>query len=229
MTDTEDQPMDELAKRRRAAALAHVTACMCYEMADKIIAMGVLGMSFSDVAEAVWANLRSRDQEVTEQTSFGEFFGFVLETATSMFMRIEGETDADRLKRQASVFSQAAGVAAPEFTTVASKLERAVDSIGMVNKPTTRMRNTIRRLLGDTPARDGQTPAVACAVCLHGGPTINGSLSETEDGGLRMLSPEGRDSAGNPRFVEQFFGFEDVLVIGVIRPVTVDTIRIIQS
>ena len=228
MNQEETPATDELTQRRRAAALAQATAYTCYEMARRLQEMGALGMSFSDVAEAVWANLRPDDQESMEQTSFGEFFGFVLDMTTSTFMRIEGETDADRLKRQASYFGTLTKGIAPEFSAVAGKLEKAVDNIGVANKPTTRMRTRIRRLLAEAAAPEGQTAAVECAVCFNGGFTITGSLSEAPDGGLKMLSPNGRDENGNAMFVEQFFDYEDIVVFGIRRAIAVGP-RIIRS
>lgn len=59
-----------------------------------------------------------------------------------------------------------------------------------------------------------QTPAVECAIILHGMATsLVGSLSETPEGGLRLLSPIGK-TRGEIEMVEQFFDYADVLVFG---------------
>lgn len=74
----------------------------------------------------------------------------------------------------------------------------------------------------------GMTPAIECAVVLRGYPTpIHGALSTTPEGGLRLLSPTGAPpasarqgpDAGVKRmlFVEQFFAYEDILVVGLMR------------
>lgn len=84
---------------------------------------------------------------------------------------------------------------------------------------------TIRKLLTAADTIPGQSPAVRCAVMLRGAPhAISGVLSETAEGGLRMLSPlESGD------LVEQFFDYEDVLVVAVQRSVTTSGPRIVAG
>ena len=48
---------------------------------------------------------------------------------------------------------------------------------------------TIKRLLDEAPMLPGQAPAIECAVVLMGFPSpISGALSETHEGGLRLLA-----------------------------------------
>jgi hypothetical protein len=53
---------------------------------------------------------------------------------------------------------------------------------------------------------------------------LYGALSETPEGGLRMLSPH---SAG--LLMEQFFDYDSVIVVAVQRAVTADGSRIVSS
>lgn len=74
----------------------------------------------------------------------------------------------------------------------------------------------------------GQAPAVECAVVLNCGVTIQGGLSLTEDGDLRMMSQAGAPGPDGIPMVEQFFGFEDVAVVGFPRRVIVERPRILH-
>lgn len=65
-----------------------------------------------------------------------------------------------------------------------------------------------------------QTPAIECAVVLRGMSTsLTGALSETPQGGLRLLSPMGDAARGHVPMVEQFFEYSDVLTFGVRRDI----------
>jgi hypothetical protein len=95
---------------------------------------------------------------------------------------------------------------------------------------------TIQRLFKESPSPlPDQAPAIECGVMLRGVPiTLTGSLSETPEGGLRLLSPDPAQERpirpGTPlKMIEQFFDYEDVMVVAVRRAVTMDAPRIIQS
>jgi hypothetical protein len=71
-----------------------------------------------------------------------------------------------------------------------------------------------------------QAPAVTCAVVLRGmTSSLFGALSETPEGGLRLLSPNGPPVAGArvTSMIEQFFNYEDVLVFGIVREVKTES------
>ena len=84
----------------------------------------------------------------------------------------------------------------------------------------------IRRLLAEAPAPiPGQTPAIECGVMFAGGGALEGVLSETPYGGLRMMSPNrdqqaGRTARGDVPMVEQFFSYDDVIVVAIRRTIT---------
>lgn len=86
-----------------------------------------------------------------------------------------------------------------------------------------RMIVAIGRLFDENPSPLGadQVPALECVVLLRGSPqATQGALSKTDDGGLKMLSviasgPTEKDC------VEQYFDYEDVMMIGVLRKVSV--------
>jgi hypothetical protein len=74
------------------------------------------------------------------------------------------------------------------------------------------------KLAGDDgkPVPD-QAPALECAVMLKPGQVVRGVLSRTEEGTLKMLTPE---TMGHQRvMVEQFFCYDDVISVAVIRQV----------
>jgi hypothetical protein len=80
---------------------------------------------------------------------------------------------------------------------------------------------TIRRLLSESNPAPGQNAAIQCAVAVHGVPhALGGSLSEFGDG-LRMLSP----GPVSGTLTEQFFCYEDVIVVAVQRTVTLSEAR----
>jgi len=91
----------------------------------------------------------------------------------------------------------------------------------------------IRRLFAENPSPlgEGQAPAIQCAVVLYGFPTpIQGVLSETEHGGLRLLAPADpsvRPVGGTVNMVEHFFSYDVVTMIAVQRQITLQTPKII--
>lgn len=91
----------------------------------------------------------------------------------------------------------------------------------------------IRRSMAEaTSPIPGQTPAIQAAIMFFGGRSIEGVLSETPEGGLRLMSPA-EPMTGGPRshiqMVEQFFGYEDVVIFALRRVLTLEEARIITS
>lgn len=99
----------------------------------------------------------------------------------------------------------------------------------------------LERLFNEAPkltdakgqAVDGQAPALECAIMLTSGATMQGVLSRTPEGTLRMMSPiEVKDPrSGRPKsaFAEQFFMIDDVITIALQRDIAADASRIISS
>lgn len=73
---------------------------------------------------------------------------------------------------------------------------------------------------------DTQAPAVEATVVLRCGASMQGALSMTPQGGLRMLSPNQQN--GKPVLVEHFFVLSEVSDIAIIRPMTMSS-SIIRS
>jgi hypothetical protein len=133
------------------------------------------------------------------------------------------------------------------FTPVCESVEEMLGHLAIIDWPTpdtaeqsagqpAAIRATIQRLFRENPSPlPAQAPAIECGVMLRGVPvTLMGSLSETPEGGLRLLSPDPSQERpirpGTPmKMVEQFFDYEDVMVVAVRRQVTMDAPRIIQS
>jgi hypothetical protein len=95
---------------------------------------------------------------------------------------------------------------------------------------------SLRRALAEaTSPLPDQTPAIECAVMFFGGASIMGVLSETPEGGLRMLSPNPDPNArracaaGEVAMTEQFFGYDDVLMFGVTRIISMQAPRIVTA
>lgn len=87
---------------------------------------------------------------------------------------------------------------------------------------------TIRRLFHEAKGDGDQAPAIEASVVLRGFPaTLTGALSPSQDGGLRLMSPLMGDGAA--QLVEQFFGYEDVVIVAVKRPVRMTESRIIRG
>lgn len=95
------------------------------------------------------------------------------------------------------------------------------------------MKRLIERLLAEAPPlgavgtpAPGQTPAIECIVLLSGAAqAMRGSLSTTPEGTLRMMSVG--NEGNRPVLVEQFFTYEAVLSIALIRAVDGDSRRIL--
>lgn len=122
----------------------------------------------------------------------------------------------------------------PLLSGVVAKMESAMDHLKneIQAPPEAPCWATIQRLFKENPSPlPDQAPAIECGVMLRGVPmTLMGSLSETPEGGLRLLSRSGQATPGaDIPMIEQFFDYEDVMVIAVQRKVTVNAPRIIQS
>jgi hypothetical protein len=91
-----------------------------------------------------------------------------------------------------------------------------------------RMYDLIHRLWQEAPTLPGitQTPAIEAVVMFSNGHTVRGSLSETPEGLLRLLSP-GTDPHDRPLLVEQFFDYDAVMVVALPREITTEVKRIV--
>ncbi len=100
---------------------------------------------------------------------------------------------------------------------------------------------TLRRMMAEakSPLPD-QAPAIQCAITLTGGMlTVEGSLSETPEGGLRMLRPDEQGLAQLPRhrrgdmtnvpMLEHYFEYADVLAVTIRRTVSTEAPRILPA
>lgn len=100
-------------------------------------------------------------------------------------------------------------------------------------KPQPQLRPTIERLFAENPSPlgDDQAPAIMCAIALHGFPApIQGALSQTAEGGLRLMAPaepNARSRDGSVTMIEHFFDYRDVIMIAVRREVAMQEPKII--
>jgi len=93
--------------------------------------------------------------------------------------------------------------------------------------PEPHSKTVLRRLFAENPSPlPNQAPALECAVMFAGGGTSEGALSETPDGGLRMLTPMTPQAPGlrpgKVMMIEKFFAYEDIVAVAVRREVTIE-------
>ena len=113
-----------------------------------------------------------------------------------------------------------------ERNTAIEEAYTATFGKGDTDLPGRPMTQVIRRLFADAERLEdadgkpvlGQAPAIRALVVLRGAsiPPIQGALSITPEGALRMLSPVGD---GKPQLAEQFFAFEDVVTLVLVRDI----------
>jgi len=133
---------------------------------------------------------------------------------TDSVIRIVEEADAvtrHAIRAVAQILAQAVGIA-DEGRPMCSALAKIYSDLENAKSP-----------LPD------QAPAIQCAVVMRSGVTIQGALSASEHGGLRMMSQCGAAGPEGIPMVEQFFDGADVEIYGVPKHVVVDTPRIIRS
>ena len=93
-----------------------------------------------------------------------------------------------------------------------------------------RMYKTLERLFAEAPKLEdgsgkpvpGQAPALQCVIILRSGGNTEGVLSTTAEGALRMMSPlpyVPGQGARSTAMMEQFFDYEDVMVVAIKREV----------
>lgn len=86
-----------------------------------------------------------------------------------------------------------------------------------------RMEAIIGRLFEESGIGVGQAPAMSCGVMLIGGVKLDGSLSTTPEGGLRLLFTH----LDGESMTEVFFDYDSVVAVAVHRPIKVDSGHII--
>lgn len=89
-----------------------------------------------------------------------------------------------------------------------------------------RTKRLLDRLFAEAPklpGREDQAPALECSVMLKAGGSMQGSLSTTPEGGLRLLAVNEIKKPGQPPTpiaVEHFFDYEQVADVAVFREMT---------
>lgn len=227
MTDTTDyeSAVDELAKRRIVSEGAKQLKEAAYSAAALFQGARRQGASIETILTEIENHLEPREAGRLK-AGLVDILGPLL---SFMVPLLEGADPRE-------AFSACAGIPSvkddPMFARAFAKMESAMDRVA--NSPPERMKAVIKRLFkeAESPLPD-QAPALECWILLHGLPTsIHGSLSETPEGELRMLSPAPQDNrlGGSVMMIEQFFCYNDVMSIAVVRPVdVVDEPRIIRS
>lgn len=238
MTTTE-QTEDEFTKKRRLAAQTSELADAVTSAAGAIGAMRQDGLSSRMIMRALVEEIRGafpRQAELFSDESMVDTMSSLLD----LLGAIVGPPDHAGTARQLIGMMEGD----PLFSGVVAKMESALDRFSKIETlpdyqppapPPPPTYATIQRLFKENPsALPDQAPAIECGVMLRGVPiTLLGALSETPEGGLRLLSPDPRQERPLPgapvKMIEQFFDYEDVLVVAVQRNVTVEAPRIIRS
>jgi len=215
---------DAFTKKRALSTNAKKLADCAYAAAAAVQEMTASGASPGDILRAVWSRLAPREAGILDESIMVDVFSPLLGFLIPM---MQDGPDSDRMSRAVSHLRFSMG-GNPDFSGVVAGMEAAVNRVA-VSSPA-RMKVTIQRLFKENPSPlPDQAPAIECGVMLVGIPvTLRGALSETPEGGLRLLSPSG-SVAGRLQMVEQFFSYEDVLVIAMQREIAVDAPRIIQT
>ena len=228
--ETEETEETEFTKKRHVAIRAQTLADHAYCAADVVRTMLKSGLKIEDILREVGGKLRPREVGIVG----GEMLVDLLAPLLSIMIPIleQGENEVARIASAVSAMQARPEVQSdPMFAKMFGKMETALDRVGTRRRPP--LKTVIKRLLAEaTSPLPDQTPAIECGVMLAGVPiTIEGSLSETPEGGLRLLSAVARDPDrdGGVSMIEQFFSYEDVMVVAVRRTVTVDAPRIIRS
>lgn len=76
-----------------------------------------------------------------------------------------------------------------------------------------------REAEADRPGHAGQAPALECFVMLVTASGLEGVLSTTPEGTLKMLS-HSKDEENRPILIEHFFPYETVVSVSLRRAVT---------
>jgi hypothetical protein len=228
---------DELTKKRRVAAL---TTELADAVASATRAIGALrqecDLSSRTIIRQTLQGLRTvfpREMETLHNESMIDAMSGLME-----LLEVVLQADADDNAVGRRVIGMMEGD--PMFAGVVAKMESAIDRFGTsvpagASPPKPPCWATIQRLFKENPSPlPDQAPAIECGVMLRGVPvTLLGSLSETREGGLRLLSPDPTQERPRPgmpvKMIEQFFDYEDVMVVAVRRAVTMEAPRIIQS
>lgn len=230
---TTEQTEDEFTKKRRIDTLANEGAHHATNGARVFEEMRRLGMNPTAIMKEVAKHVPEMLSE--RATATIPALGFCIE---SLRLAISGGSREEEMQLVASM-SAISGVKVtvrdedgyvidgptPEQTREALRRAHKQDA-----EPPSSWA-TIQRLFKENPSPlPDQAPAFACGVMLRGVPmTLEGALSETPEGGLRLLSRGSAIPGGGISMVEQFFDYEDVMVVAVQRSVTTDSPRIIRS
>ncbi len=236
-----DQTKDEITKKRRMAAQTSVLGDAVTSAAGAIAAMRQDGMTSRMIVRNLLEEIRGsfpRETEFLRDEAMVDTMSSLLELLGVILGATPDHAGAGR---------QLIGMLEGDsmFSGVVAKMESALDRLTAAPSGTIGSRppelpppswSTIQRLFKENPSPlPDQAPAIECGVMLRGLPvTLEGSLSETPEGGLRLLTPDPRQERpikpGTPvKMIEQFFDYKDVMVVGIRRQVTLDATRIIRS
>lgn len=230
---TGPEPSDEFTAKRNlntiASEHARALVSLVYEAADRVSEIRKLGLSFEGVAARVWSHLGAAAVDALSAEQFATLYGGILSLTSAFYVTVEGESDADRLRRIARIGGgQTTDGTASRFMEAAERMADRIDAEAVPPFLAPRsIETTIRRLLTDAPAPlPNQAPALECAIMLVNGHPVEGILSESPDGGLRMMSantdPRIANERGVTHMIEQFFDYADVICIAVRRKITIE-------
>lgn len=228
---TEDEFTRKLAIANHAKGITN----SAYAAATHIGALIRSGMTVRDVLRVTWRGLAPREADRLPEDVL-DAFAPLLELLVPMMS--DGPEPERMIRAISGMRATIGGGNDPEFTGVLDAMEKAAHRIG-VDPPPSPSRSVealIRRLLKEaTSPLPDQAPAIQGGVVLFGVPMMfEGALSETPDGGLRLLSPVPNQPppprrGGRVEMIEQFFGYDDVVVFAVRRQVNIEAPRIIQT
>lgn len=207
MTDTSD-----LEKRREIHETAVSIVEHLYTSARGLKLLYGEGLSPNAIAHAILDKMEAQDADLLDHGALQSLlsYGFAL---------------FDHGAPRETVLERGRSMAASEMPALLGvdptsswlrPMADAFDRIGTDSPSARKMRRLIDRLLEQAPKiSPGDAPALECTVIV-GNAVLQGVMSKTPDGMLRMLS-QGPDRT---MMMEQFFDPHDVVLIGVPRLVT---------
>jgi hypothetical protein len=234
-------PPTELERRRRVLACIEDLADLSSDIADRIRELRDMGVPAADWMQLLASHAPEVVQSLYQQ--YGSFVagavdGFLDARAAGAKTGMEGmmAAFASSIMRKASAPSPIADVAA-ELAASGAKVtigapppsgyEHPPDltSDGYYTDQTLRIKRVLDRLFAEAPKLTDasgspdptQAPALECHVMLRSGGAIQGALSVTPEGTLRMLCPN--QIGKRPVMVEHFFDYEQIADIALFREV----------
>lgn len=223
---------DDIAKRRRVLQLTEELADLMGDVGERVRELKAdLYVATNDIVDLTFESLPPKVRDAIHGVPFAANIDL-------LYMMLTGPKVADVAGRGSALeeWIHEHGAGMPEMGDVLSSLGDAARSMASnpnLHRP--KMEVLIERLFAEAPKLEGsdgkpvegQAPALQCHIMLRPGHTLQGALSITKEGMLRMLTPTEIPDPQTRRtktvLAEQFFDYDDVVAIVLERDVKMST------